>query len=254
MQRYFIPPERFTADSVEITGDDARHLIRVMRAGIGDQIICCDGISREWIAEISALEEQRVQAVLVRELGSDSEPSVRVTIAQSLPKGDKMEIVIQKGTEIGAAGFLPFVSERTIVQYDGKKEAKRLERWAKIAKEAAEQAHRTRIPELSLPVTWKQVLKRAREADLALFCYEKEETRQLRPLLRDRLAQARDHGQELHVVILIGPEGGFTEREASEAEAAGCIPVSLGKRILRTETAAMVALACILYESGEMGG
>ncbi|GIP35849.1 16S rRNA (uracil(1498)-N(3))-methyltransferase [Paenibacillus sp. J2TS4] len=254
MQRYFIHPDRFTDDSVDITGEDAHHLVRVMRAAIGDQVICCDGIRREWIVRISSIEDGLVRAELVEPLGRSSEPGVRITIAQSLPKGDKMELVIQKGTEIGAASFLPFVSERTIVQYDGKKEAKRLERWSKIAKEAAEQAHRSRVPELASPASWKQLLTLVREADLALFCYEKEETRQLRPLIRDKLAEARSSGQPPRVVVIIGPEGGFTEREALEAEAAGCVPVSLGRRILRTETAAMVALTCILYEHGEMGG
>lgn len=257
MQRYFIPPERFGDVNVTITGDDAHHLIRVMRAQAGDRIICSDGRDREAIVAITQAGKDIVEAEIVERLPLASEPAVQVWIAQSLPKGDKMETVIQKGTEIGASRVIPFVSERTIVQYDERKESKRLERWQKIAKEAAEQAHRNRIPAIAPACSWKQLLALTKEADLALICYEKEGQLQLRELLRNAFSReaAQEEAQQVRTVMLIvGPEGGFSEKEIAEAELAGCKTVSLGKRILRTETAAMVGLACILYESGEMGG
>lgn len=255
MQRYFLPLEQFheATQTVTIEGDDAHHLIRVMRADIGDKIICSNGVDREVLARISELDKGRVTAEIVEELPMDAEAAVQVWIAQSLPKGDKMELIIQKGTEIGAARFLPFLSERTIVQYDAKKEAKRSERWQKIAKEAAEQAHRNRVPQVDSVYSWKQLLQRAKEADVAWICYEKEDGQQLKPAIQEAQAEGK-LGPGKQVLIAVGPEGGFTEQEIKQAEEAGFASVSLGARILRTETAAMVGLTCLFYETGEMGG
>lgn len=253
MQRYFVQPEQLTADTVTITGEDVKHISRVMRSKIGDEVIVSDGVARVGIAKIIAMDVQQVQANIIEWLASQSEPRVQVTIAQSLPKGDKMEVVIQKCTEIGAATFLPFLSSRTVVQYDNKKEAKRSERWRKIAKEAAEQAHRDVIPQVLPPVTWKQLLSTFSGYDLVCFCYEKEEGKQLRDIVAP-FVKGMDENRQYRVAIVVGPEGGFTEQEVEEAEGANAIAIGLGARILRTETAAMAALTCIMYESGEMGG
>lgn len=162
MQRYFVSTEQFTEHSVVIQGDDARHIGKVMRGKPGDQVIVSDGQAREALVEIESIEAGQVTAHIVESLAMDHEARIRVTVAQSLPKGDKMETVIQKCTEIGAVAFVPFESERTIVQYDGKKEGKRLERWRKIAKEAAEQSHRNRIPSIEQPLSWKGLLSSLR--------------------------------------------------------------------------------------------
>ncbi|MBC8079666.1 MAG: 16S rRNA (uracil(1498)-N(3))-methyltransferase [Gorillibacterium sp.] len=270
MQRYFIPPEQFGPHTVQICGEDAHHLSRVMRAEPGNKVICCDGTGRSVLVSLTVIGKTEVQADILEELPLANEPVVDVWVAQSLPKGDKLETVIQKCTEIGAARFIPFLSERTIVQYDAKKEEKRLLRWQKIAKEAAEQAHRSVVPEVDAPISWKELLKlTAAEVDLALLCYEKESGQHLRSvLLREanrigledrRSANPADHetGSEQRkprIMLIIGPEGGISEKEAEQAEAAGCHATGLGLRILRTETAGMTALACILYEYGEMGG
>ncbi|TDF96750.1 16S rRNA (uracil(1498)-N(3))-methyltransferase [Paenibacillus piri] len=270
MQRYFIAPELFAESTVTIAGDDAHHLIRVMRAKAGDQVIVSDGVSREALVTITETGKDQVTADIVERLKLDREPAVEVWIAQSLPKGDKMELVIQKGTEIGAARFIPFVSERTVVQLDAKKEGKRVERWQKIAKEAAEQAHRNRVPAVDAPLSWKQLLQCAADADAAWICYEKQNGLQLKQEIQAALSVVSDESASIHsgagadrsqsggrqprLMLIVGPEGGFSEQEVAAAEAAGCRSVSLGRRILRTETAAMVGLTCILYESGEMGG
>lgn len=259
MQRYFVPPEQFRESTVLVAGDDAHHIQRVMRLGVGDTFICSNGVDREALVAIERIDKTEITARVVNELAMDREPAVSVWIAQSLPKGDKLETVIQKGTELGATRFLPFESERTVVQYDAKKESKRLDRWRKIAKEAAEQAHRNRVPAVDAPCDWRQLLSQAGAADLALLCYEKQEALTFRELLRERIAARTDAGAggsaaSMTIAVIVGPEGGFTEREAEEAIAAGCRAISLGKRILRTETAALVALSCIMYETGEMGG
>jgi 16S rRNA (uracil1498-N3)-methyltransferase len=261
MQRYFVAPEQWVESEATIGGDDAHHLLRVMRAEVGDVVIVSDGQGREAKAELTYLDKNEARATVLEWLPQEAEPAVDVWIGQSLPKGDKMETVIQKGTELGAVRFVPFLSERTVVQYDARKEAKRTERWHKIAKEAAEQAHRNRIPAIDGVRSWKELLTLAREADAAWLCYEKEGGYGLKDALQEWKAGAAAAGKsggafgaKPKLLLLVGPEGGFSEREAAEAEAAGCRLVGLGKRILRTETAAMVGLACILYEIGEMGG
>lgn len=260
MQRYFVAPEQIKDGVVTITGEDAHHAARVMRMKPDDRLIACDGQGRTALAAVLEASPQEIRAEVLEMLPLAGEPAWSVTIAQSLPKGDKMELVIQKGTEIGAAAFLPFESERMVVQYDGKKEAKRLERWGKIAKEAAEQAHRQRIPAIMPLHSWKQLLAAIGEFDLALFCYEQEGKDAhglgIGDVVRQWKKERADktEGGKANILLIVGSEGGFTEREAQEAEAAGAKLAGLGKRILRTETAGLVGLTCLLYESGEMGG
>jgi len=253
MQRYFVLAEQFGDDFVVLLGDDAHHASRVMRMRAGDSFIASDGKGREALVKASAVSSDRVEGTIVERLAAEREPAWQITIAQSLPKGDKMELIIQKGTEIGAYAFVPFESERMIVQYDAKKEAKRLERWAKIAKEAAEQAHRSRVPDIAKPAGWKQLLGMMGSYDLVLFCYEEEGRDGTGGGLRGALEPLKSR-RDVRALVVVGPEGGFTEKEAADARAAGAAVVGLGKRILRTETAGFVALTALLYESGEMGG
>jgi len=255
LQRYFVPAEQWQDDGVTITGDDAHHVMNVMRGRIGDRFLCCAPDGRTAVVEVAAAMKGIVEAKILEWIEESREPGIDIYIAQSLPKGDKMETVIQRCTEIGAAGFIPFVSARTIVQYDDKKEAKRLERWHKIAKEAAEQAHRDLVPHIDRIVSWKELLQRFDEADLVLLCYEQEVDNGLGQVLRQWREQAdRSASGKQRIWVIIGPEGGFTEQEAEQAQSAGASRVHVGPRILRTETAALVALTCVLYEYGEMGG
>lgn len=260
MQRYFVAAEQFGKSDVRLVGEDAHHAHRVMRMKPGDKIIVSDGQSRTVLAIVREVLPTQITAEIVEVMSADSEPSWSITIAQSLPKGDKMELVIQKGTEIGAYSFAPFESERMIVQYDSKKEAKRIDRWSKIAKEAAEQSHRNRIPSIEPLRSWRELIKAIDCYDLALFCYEREgdaaHGKGIRVAVQQWMASsdASTAASNPSILLIVGSEGGFTEREAAEAEAAGAVLVGLGKRILRTETAGIVGLTCLLYESGEMGG
>lgn len=256
MQRYFVAPESFREQSVTLEGEDVHHLLRVMRMKPGERIIVSDGIGREAVCVLRELDASRAVAQIEERLPMAGEPRWKVTVAQGLPKGDKMELVIQKGTEIGAAAFVPFQSERAVVQYDEKKEGKRLERWRRIAKEAAEQAHRSAIPQIRPVLGWRELIASFADFDAVFFCYEKEggsPSAGLRTAVREALA-GKEAAEPLKLLVVVGPEGGFAEREALEAEAAGAVPTGLGRRILRTETAGMAALACLMYESGEMGG
>lgn len=250
MQRYFISKNQFVENKVHIVDEDAFHLIKVMRAKIEDQFIVSDGETRDVLVEIEQITKSKVIALIIKNLDRMNEPNINVWIAQSLPKGDKMDTIIQKSTEIGAVRFIPFISERTIVQYDQKKTNKRMERWNKITKEAAEQAHRNRVPQINGISTWKELLKIIPEVDVSYVFYENED----QIYLKDMINNKTDNKKIPTFLMVIGPEGGFTAKEISQLEEAGCHSVSLGKRILRTETAAMVGLTCMLYEYGEMGG
>lgn len=253
MQRFFVPAELMSADMVYIEGEDARQLQRVLRAEIGYEMIVSNGVDRDVLAKIIELGKDRVVARIIKELPRSHEPKFQVTIAQSMPKTDKMELVIQKGTELGAFEFLPFSSKRTVVHYDAKKEAKRLERWHKISKEAAEQAHRNLVPGVHSPVHWKALLHKLGDYDMALLCFEKSEgSLPLKKALRS--LQETTVNEPQRILLMIGPEGGFTDDEVQQVKQGGGKLVTLGPRILRTETAAMAALSCILYEYNEMEG
>lgn len=241
MQRYFVEPDQWTDSKVEITGDDVHHLVTVMRASVGETIIVSDGAGKSALARLSSLEPKRVTADIIEQLEQSSELPINVTIAQGLPKGDKMEWILQKGTELGAFAFFPFSSERTIVKLDAKKEGKKLERWQKIVKEAAEQSHRSVLPVVKQPLGFAQLVKQAADYTSAVIAYEKEDETGLKGV-----CSQLSPGDSL--LVMIGPEGGFSEDEVALARAAGIRSVTLGPRILRTETASQYVLSALSYQ------
>jgi 16S rRNA (uracil1498-N3)-methyltransferase len=240
MQRYFVEPHLFSEHEVTITGDDVHHIVNVMRSEIGQEIIVCDGQGRAALARLAQFSAKEVKAEIVQALDKQSELPIRVTIAQGLPKGDKMEWILQKGTELGAFAFFPFSSERTIVKLDQKKEGKKLERWGKIVKEAAEQSHRSILPKILPPLSYKQAVAAAGNYTRCVIAYEKEQGSTLHHVFAT-LAP----GDSL--LVFVGPEGGFTDDEVALAEAAGILPVTFGPRILRTETASQYLLSAVSY-------
>lgn len=241
MQRYFVRPEQMAETSVHIEGEDVHHITRVMRMKPGDRIICSNGCGRDVLAVIESIRDQYVLAAIIQELEQTRELPVEVTVAQSLPKGDKMDWIVQKTTELGARRIIPFISSRTVIRWSDDKSARRRQRWQKIAKEAAEQAHRSRIPSVEAPMSWQELLAKSREFDAALLAYEGEETLSLKNVFSSSRPFAR-------LLLVIGPEGGFDPQEVQQAVDHQMIPVSLGRRILRTETAALYALAALSYQ------
>lgn len=243
-------------EQVHIVGEDAHHITNVMRLRAGAEVICSNGEGRDVIARILTAGTKEVLLSVVEELQDSRELRLSITIAQGLPKSDKMEWILQKGTELGAARFVPFTSRRTVVQLDSKKESKKLERWAKIVKEAAEQSHRSRVPAIDPVLSWKGLLKLALEADLALLAYEAESGAQVGDVVKPYLTERNDdrYDRPIRILVAIGPEGGFDPSEVEEAVQSGWRAVGLGRRILRTETAAMAALLTIQTLDGEMGG
>lgn len=255
MQRYFIPAQQINASTCQIVGQDAHHIAHVLRMKIGDTIICSDGQGKSVVAQITTLGKEEVTCQVIEQIVQDRELPIQVLIAQGLPKGDKLEWIIQKGTELGAHHFYPFMSSRTIVKYDGKKETKKLERWNKIIKEAAEQSHRAILPEIHEIQTYKELL--SIPADLKLVAYEQAS-------VSESVAESSQGSAFFHalqgmktgqsVLIAIGPEGGFEEQEVEQFKAHGFQTIGLGKRILRTETASQYVLAAISFYFEQMGG
>lgn len=248
MQRYFVEPHHFVGHEVTIVEDDVHHIVNVMRAKEGEEILVSDGAGVSARARLVSFSAKEVKAQVIEFLAEQSELPIRVTIGQGLPKGEKMEWILQKGTELGAYSFLPFSSERTIVKLDAKKEAKKLERWRKIVKEAAEQSHRAVLPQLLAPVSFREALQ-AGEAQGYTKCaiaYEKEGGTTMHQVL-ENMAE----GDTL--LVLIGPEGGFSAEEVALAETKGFLSVSLGPRILRTETASQYVLGCASYQFERKG-
>jgi 16S rRNA (uracil1498-N3)-methyltransferase len=247
MQRYFV--EQIEDDEAIITGDDAHHIVRVMRMKLGDEVYCCAN-GKTALCTIAEITNEFVKAAIVQWVEESNELPVFVTIASGLPKGDKLELVLQKGTELGAAAFLPFQAARSIAKWDAKKGNKKIERWTKIVKEAAEQSHRAVVPSVCAPVSFKELLSMSADYDMCIVAYE-EEAKQGE---KSNFARALDRIQPGQRVLLVfGPEGGLAQDEVRLLREHSFIACSLGPRILRTETAPLYALSAVSYYFELMG-
>jgi 16S rRNA (uracil1498-N3)-methyltransferase len=245
MQRYFVSNDQRTDVGVTITGEDARHISRVMRMKPGEPILVCDETGQTFLCEIQEINETNVRCLIRETIEEKSELPIKVTLVQGLPKGDKLEFVVQKGTELGAAGFLPFESERAIVKWDTSKVQKKLERLRKIAKEAAEQSHRSTIPIINEPLRLDALIAFSQSFTHKMVAYE-EEAKQGEVKRFASLLSTIKEGQSLLVVL--GPEGGLTAEEVDKLQQAGFVLAGLGPRILRTETAPLYVLSAVSYQ------
>ncbi|KQL20575.1 16S rRNA (uracil(1498)-N(3))-methyltransferase [Cytobacillus solani] len=243
MQRYFVNQ---SADETRFTiaGDDYHHIARVMRMKEGDQIICVTPLNKSAVCAIAEITDEQVITEVVQWISGTSELPIEVTIVSGLPKGDKLEWIIQKGTELGAFQFIPFISARSVVKWDEKKAEKKLERWQKIAKEAAEQSHRTILPKVKSPINIKSLIKISEDFDYKLIAFE-EEAKQGEASVLSKILAEMEKGQTL--LFVFGPEGGLTEQEVSSLREHGFCSCGLGPRILRTETAPLYALSAVSY-------
>ncbi|MFB6469406.1 16S rRNA (uracil(1498)-N(3))-methyltransferase [Cytobacillus sp. Hz8] len=242
MQRYFV--KEYHGEQFEISGEDYHHITRVMRFKENDQLLCSTLDGKTAICTIAEITDETVIANVVKWVEETSELPVAVTIASGLPKGDKLEMVIQKGTELGASMFIPFTAARSIVKWDDKKSAKKVERWQKIAKEAAEQSHRSRIPTVESPISFPLLIQASKSYDYKLIAYEEDAKHGEASVLANVFQQMQE-GQSLLVVF--GPEGGLTSTEVSQLKENGFQSCGLGPRILRTETAPLYVLSAISY-------
>lgn len=250
MQRYFIPAENWNGHNIKIIGDDAHHIIRVMRGEIGEEIICNHPSGSAVVGEIIKIDHQQVTVLIKEKIDETVEMPVHVTIAQGLPKGDKLEYVLQKGTELGASEFIPFSADRSVVKWDEKKASKKMSRFAKIVKEASEQSHRNRIPEVASVMKINNLIEVTQGYDVKIFAYEEEAKTDTFVSFASILSALK---MNQRIIICIGPEGGFSDKEVSLLKENDFKSVRLGPRILRTETASLYALASISYQFEELG-
>ena len=240
MTRFFVDPDVFDRDTMVLSGENAQHA-KVLRLKEGEIVLVCDGQGQECVCRVSQTAPETVLSVEDRR-SSVSEPVVDVSVYVAFPKADKLEHVIQKATELGAREIIAFPSSRCVSRPDEKSLKKKLERWQKIALSAAQQSGRGRIPQVLVLNSFSAALSRAAQSDRALLFYENEDAYTLKMALE---------GSYRTVSLMVGPEGGLEEAEVSQAQEAGLKICSLGKRILRCETAPLCALSAVMYDAGE---
>ena len=243
MQRYFVNKQA-NDDRFFIVEEDRHHIVKVMRMQIGDQIICVDPEGKQAVCRLAEITDESVVADVVQWKDEGTELPISITIASGLPKGDKLEWIIQKGTELGAHQFLPFAAKRSVVKWDEKKAAKKIERWQKIAKEAAEQSHRAFMPEIVSPMSFKELLTKSKDFNYKLAAFE-DESRNGETSVFSSTLKKINKGESL--LLVFGPEGGLANEEVQLLKEHGFGLCGLGPRILRTETAPLYALAAISY-------
>lgn len=242
MTRFFVSPGELEEKNPVLVGENAKHA-KVLRLNMGEELLLCDGEGQECLCQVAAYREGEYCLEVLERRESTAEAAVRVSVYMAFPKGDKLEHVIQKATELGAYEVVVFPSSRCVSRPEEKSLKKKLERWQRIAASAAEQSGRGRIPQVLALESYAQALERAAKADKALLFYENEEQTTLKQALSDKPYQT--------VSLLTGPEGGLEEREVAQARAAGLRVCTLGRRILRCETAPLCALSAVMYDAGE---
>lgn len=245
MHRFFVTPEEFRQDQIIITGPDVKHISRVLRLDRGDLVEVLDGLGLAARVRIEQVGKESITCLKEEEYTPPGEPPLKVTLLQGLPKGEKMELIIQKATELGVNAIIPVSCRRSVVQLDEKKAGSRRERWQRVAMEAAKQCRRPVIPGVGAVDDLSRILNAVPQGALLLMPWEDEKSQSFKDML------AGDRPGEIY--ILIGPEGGFEPEEVSLSRKYGGVPVSLGPRILRTETAGLACLAAIMYRWGDLG-
>lgn len=242
MARFFVPQEEFQSDTIVLADENAAHA-RVLRLKVGEQVLACDGHGRECLCAVEEIDNRTVVLTVLERRESGTEPSIKASIYMALPKSDKLEHVIQKATELGVYEIVTFPTSRCVSRPDEKSLKKKLERWQKIAASGAEQSGRGCIPQVVVLPSYAAALERAAQADKAIVFYENEHA--------TTLHQALESDNYYTISLMSGPEGGFEEEEISCAQAAGLQVCTLGRRILRCETAPLCALSAVMYQAGE---
>ena len=244
MPRFFVKNEQIKQEIVYIIGEDVKHIKNVLRKQIGDNLeICNQETGKTYICEILELKEQEIINNIVEET-YEQKDQIKVDIYQGLPKADKMELIIQKGTELGISSFIPVKLSRCIVKLDGKDEVKKQDRWQKISEVAAKQSGRDIVPEVMHLKTLNETINMISEYDLFLVAFEEEKEN----TLKNELLKLKELKNEYKIACLVGPEGGLTKDEVLKLEENGAKVITLGNRILRTETVAMYIASTVMYE------
>ncbi len=240
MPRFFTPTENFDGNYVKITGDDAYHIARALRMAVGDEITVADMQGHEHLCRLTKIRDEICECEILKTSEGKTEPPCDITLYMGYPKGDKLEFIIQKAVELGAINIVPFESSRCVKRPHADKIEKQLARLSRIAEEAAKQCGRSRLPRVSRPVSYIEAIRGAKESELSLFCYEGDGTVSMKNLLNES-------GSPKSISVIVGCEGGFSLDELLLAKSEGLVPISLGPRILRCETAPLYVLSAISY-------
>lgn len=241
MQHFFVTPDQVSGQNVYIEGSDVNHMKNVLRMKVGEEVEISDGNNHRYLCSIESFEAESVVLQIEEELNVDTELPSKIYLFQGLPKSDKMELIIQKAVELGVYEVIPVVTKRAVVKLDAKKADKKVSRWKEIARSAAKQSGRGMVPDVAPVVDYKTALKQAKELDVVLIPYELAEGMEA----TRKVIEAIRPGQS--VGIFIGPEGGFEKEEVMLALSEGAKEITLGKRILRTETAGLTTLSILMY-------
>ncbi len=246
MPKFFVAENQINNNKITIIGNDVNHIKNVLRQKSGDKITICD-ISKEqdYLCEIDKIEEKSIDCNIIEKLENNTESNVKVTIFQGLSKADKLELVIQKSVELGVYEIYPTEMKRCVVKLNEKDKLKKIQRWQKISEVAAKQCGRNIIPKINNIVNVKEVCNLCNEYDIVLIAYENEKENTLKKELKNLKKLDKE---EIKVAVIIGPEGGIAPEEIEMFEENGAKIITLGNRILRTETVALSVLSIIMYE------
>lgn len=247
MHKFFISNNLIDGDKALIEGDDVKHIYKVLRLQVGDEIIINNLNGQEYLARIDDINKKEVQLAIIEKLDVSNESPIRIHLYQGLPKSTKMDLIAQKGTELGISSITPVITERVVVKNEG--EFKKVDRWQRIALEASKQSKRTLIPSINTPVSFEIMMSEINDMDLIVVPYENAEGYGIKKMMDNLNAESI-----VDIAIVIGPEGGFEEEEISKLKDIGAHIVTLGPRILRTESAGFVCTAILQYELGDVGG
>jgi len=245
MYHFFVEEEQIREQEINVTGPDVNHIRNVLRMKPGEQVLLSSRTGGDYLCRVAEILPEEVRMQILEKRENSMELPARIHLYQGLPKSDKMELIIQKAVELGAFRIIPVETKRVIVKLDAKKEQSRIKRWQAIAESAAKQSKRSLIPRVEPVMTYRDALKEASEYSLKLIPYECaggiEKTREL--------LKTAEAGMD--IAVFIGPEGGFEEEEIRQAAETGAEPVTLGRRILRTETAGLCILSALMLELEE---
>lgn len=248
MPKFFVKKEQIQNNNIKIIGEDVNHIKNVLRAKIGEKIKICDtSNSIDYICSIKEIEKEYINCQIEEKKEESEESNIKITIFQGLPKADKMELIIQKSVELGVYDIYPVEMKRCVVKFDEKDKEKKILRWQKISEVAAKQCGRNIIPTIQNIINVKKICNLYDKYDILIVAYENEKNITLKEELK-KLRYNKLNKQELKIGIIIGPEGGLEENDVEMLKNVGAKVVTLGKRILRTETVALNMLSVIIYE------
>ena len=242
MQNFFVYDSQVQGENIYIEGTDVNHIVHVLRMKVGEEVSVHDDVNRKYLCRIEKLLEERVVLSIVEQQESDTELSCPIYLFQGLPKGDKMEWIIQKTVELGVYEVIPVAMKNCVVKLDDKKAKSKVTRWQAIAESAAKQSKRSLIPEVKMPMSYKEAVAYAKGLDVKLVPYENEHGMAGTKAAMEQIKKGES------IAVFIGPEGGFEEKEVETAISEGAKPITLGKRILRTETAGLAILSVLMFQ------